>query len=159
MVRLHPRLVFVLAFSFLLLLAISNAAGIMVPITDEELTQTADRIVLGTVTSVTSDWTPGMDFIWTTVTVATEQNVKGTGPDPVTVKVMGGTADGVTLEVEEAPHFEAGQRVVVFLMPYEGSDYYVHALVHGKFTIVDGVVQETGETEADFLARITSYLH
>lgn len=158
MLRLRSRLVCVLAA--LPLLAITpGATALIAPITDEELTQTSDRIVLGTVADVSSDWTLNQDFIWTTVTISVEQNVKGTGPDPVTVKVMGGSVGGIILEAEEAPRFEPEQRVVVFLMPYEGSDYYVRALIHGKFTIVDGVVQETGETEADFLDRITSYLY
>lgn len=141
-----------------LLLLTTSALGLVIQLTDQELTEMSDRIALGTVTGVTSSWNVNMDFITTAVTVQVEQDIKGTGSNPLVVTLHGGSVGDITLTVSEMPEFEAGQRVVVFLGPFTGSDYQVVGLFQGKFTIVDGFVQETGETEQDFLARIASYL-
>jgi hypothetical protein len=135
-----------------------ESPALIIPFTDEELANICARISVGTVVGVTTTWNPTHEYIWTAVTLDVDYDVKGSGPDPLVIRTYGGTVGDTTMVAVESPAFETGERVAVFLMPFEASEYYVRGGPGGRFTIVGGVVIETGETETAFVDRILSYL-
>jgi hypothetical protein len=81
------------------------------------LTQNADRIVVGEVTSVQSAWDKKHERILTTVQIKVAELWKGQMPagGVVTIVQPGGVADGIEMRVHGMPQFLQGERAVVFL--------------------------------------------
>jgi hypothetical protein len=53
-------------------------------------------------------------MIFTDVTLLVRQALRGAPPDRITIRVPGGTVDGLSVVMAGAEHFEAGEEVVVF---------------------------------------------
>lgn len=82
--------------------------------TYEELTGTADRVLLGTVGARSSHW--GNDSrIYTDVVVYPEITIKGAEEGPAVVEFAGGTVGDTTMSVSDGPELPEGERVVIFL--------------------------------------------
>lgn len=99
-------------------LAASPARASMVLAMDlGELTQRAERIVVGEVTAVHSAWDEKHKRILTTVELKVAEAWKGQMPGSgrITIVQPGGVADGIEMRVHGMPSFTAGERAVLFL--------------------------------------------
>ncbi|GEM_PF-1307375 len=129
----------------------------------DDLIIEADQIVLGTVLGKDSEWSvnylQNRSLIYTTYTVQVEQMVKGTPHPTVQFRCVGGETDSGVLVVPSAPHFEVGERVVLFLrsrIPDAVCD--VVGFEQGRFTVKDNVIIENGMDLDDFLAFVSNGL-
>jgi len=82
-----------------------------------QLTQQAERIVVGEVTSVRSARDAKIERIFSTIVVKVSEGWKGTMPSGGTITIVqpGGVADGIEMRVHGMPAFSAGERAVLFL--------------------------------------------
>jgi len=100
-----------------LLLPLSVRATTVNPPPFADLVRQADYIVRATVTAVTSEWQTDGDntHIITKVTLNVSDVLKGTPPQPLVLQMLGGTVDGVTMQVEGAPRFNVGEEHIFFI--------------------------------------------
>jgi hypothetical protein len=77
------------------------------------MTDLAHDVVSGTVTNLESKQVDGV--IKTTVTVEIEHNFVGSKSNSFTFDVIGGSVNGITLDVPGSPKFNLDQRVLLFL--------------------------------------------
>ncbi|MEN6517744.1 MAG: carbohydrate-binding protein [Methanospirillum sp.] len=117
----------------------AGAQALMVPQDQSSLAGSADGIVLGTVTSVESRWTPDRN-LETTAQIALDSAVKGTfAGRAVAVTVQGGTADGVMQVVEDEPVLAPGERGF-YLLERRASGFKLHGARQGVIPVVDDTV-------------------
>ena len=81
--------------------------------TVQEMTDLAHDVVSGTVTKLESRHEDGI--IKTNVTLNIEHNFVGNKKRQFTFEVVGGTVDGITLDVPGSPTFTEGDKVLLFL--------------------------------------------
>ena len=79
----------------------------------EEMTDLSHDVISGTVTHLESKQVDGV--IKTSVTVNIDHNFVGSKSQSFTFDVIGGTVNGITMDVPGAPKFEEGQSVLLFL--------------------------------------------
>lgn len=129
-------------------------AGITTGVLDE-LTDEASDIIIGSVDTVASYWNEDRTAIFSTVSLAVDEVLKGTPGETVTVTVPGGEADGIGQWVSGAPMFTADETAVVFLKkqpkarfaqaepgtdPAEIESYEISGGAYGKLAVADGRV-------------------
>ena len=106
----------------------------------DELIEFADVVVTGRVVSVTSGWDQHVNAIYTYATVDVAEVLKGDiTADRITVKQLGGAADGVVLSVTDQASFYIGEEVLLYLeaRPRDGT-LYTTALWQGKWDLQRG---------------------
>lgn len=79
----------------------------------EEMTDLAHDVISGTVTDLESRHEEGL--IKTEVSVQIEHNFVGNKQRQFAFDILGGTVDGVTMQVPGSPSFSEGQKVLLFL--------------------------------------------
>jgi hypothetical protein len=132
-----------------------SGAGIVEKLTVEELTARADSILVGEATDIACHQ-ESEGNIYTQVTLAVEQTVKGETKEAVNLRVPGGELNGQTSWVEDAPSFRMGERAVIFLEEREGI-FTVVGGFQGKFTIDNNMV--SGNTPlTEFIDQIRGIL-
>jgi len=106
-----------LALTATALIARPARASLVLAMDLGQLTQQAERIVVGEVTSVRSAWDAKHERILSTIEVKVSEAWKGTMPSGGTVTIVqpGGVADGIEMRVHGMPAFAAGERAVLFL--------------------------------------------
>lgn len=110
----------------------------------EEMAREAHSVFTGEVVGVRSQWNARRSRIHTFVTVRVGRFLKGgRGGELVTLRVLGGEAEGYRLLVPGAPSFRLRERVLVFSEGGAGRVPTVLGLAAGKFTIRED--PETGE--------------
>ena len=109
----------VLFLSLICTLVFTGVAGstTVIPPTFDALVSGARTVFVGEVMSVRSRWiaTPRGRAIATDVTFRVEDVWKGTVGAVTMLEFMGGTVDGINMEVVGMPQFEVGQRSVLFV--------------------------------------------
>src|SRR6476469_2395708 len=118
----------------------------VIPPTFDELVTKAEMIFEGTVTSMRSEWTgEGSDrHIVTFVTFKIEDSIKGGGSAEYTIRMFGGTVDGQTMEVTDAPRFKVGDRDILFV-EHNGTQFIpLVGIMHGRFHVQ---ADDTGASE------------
>ena len=129
-----------LACAFLLALT-GSADAALVQMSPTKLTQTAERIVVADVWSVKAQHVrphsgAGWGTIVTVVRLRVADTLKGRAPRWISLRIPGGSADGRTRVVEDAPGFYPGERCLLFLD--------AHGVVgwrQGVVPVVDGRVE------------------
>lgn len=133
--------------SCLLLFALPSArATTVIPPTFDELVTNAEMIFEGTVTTMRSEWTgQGADrHIVTYVSFKIEDAIKGPLGAEYTIRMFGGTVDGQTMEVTDAPRFKVGDRDILFV-EHNGTQFIpLVGIMHGRFHVLP---DETGVNE------------
>jgi hypothetical protein len=81
----------------------------------QALTGAAQRIVVGEVVSVTSDWDREHKRILTTAVVQVAETWKGAPTGQLKVVQLGGSVGDIEMRVHGLPAFRAGERAVLFL--------------------------------------------
>jgi hypothetical protein len=135
----------VFAILGLLLLCIPGSANAQTETNRiESLAQQADAIVVGKVTSVRSEWNADKTKIITKVSLDVDEYVKGQAAGKTLVIThMGGEVDGVGELYTNAPHFSAGEDVLVFVKKDSKNNLNVTGGNEGKFSVTKN--ETTGE--------------
>jgi hypothetical protein len=127
-----------LFFASLVALSLSAVrATTVIPPTFDELVTRADAIFEGTVTGLRSEWTgEGANrHIVTYVTLKVEDAIKGPAVAKYTIRMFGGTVDGQTMEVTDAPRFKVGDRDILFV-EHNGTQFIpLVGIMHGRFHV------------------------
>lgn len=149
--------------SLIILLVLSLAlpaarATTVIPPTFEDLVGKAEAIFEGTVTGLRSEWTgAGTErHIVTYVSFRVEDPIKGATGADYTIRMFGGTVDGQTMEVTDAPRFKVGDRDILFV-EHNGTQFIpLVGIMHGRFHVVadengasEKVAKDNGATVAD----------
>src|SRR6476469_10792360 len=112
-------------------------ATTVIPPTFDQLVTEADTIFEGTVTGVRSEWAgQGTErHIVSFVTFKIEDTMKGTLGAEYTIRMFGGTVDGQTVEVTDAPRFKVGDRDILFVT-HNGTQFIpLVGIMHGRFHV------------------------
>jgi len=134
-----------LLLTFLFGFATARATTVIPP-TFDRLVSDAEMIFEGAVSSMHSEWTgQGTDrHIVTYVTFKVEDPIKGSPGAECTLRMFGGTVDGHTIEVADAPRFKVGDRDILFV-EHNGTQFIpLVGIMHGRFHVQ---ADETGLTE------------
>lgn len=114
-------------------------ASLFESVSDGQLVCEATDVVHGQVAAAHSAWDEERGAIWTTATVRIDEAIRGNQARgaTVTVKEIGGTVDGYTIQAEGFPSFQQGEEVVLLLKPWEDepSVYRVWGYGRGKFVV------------------------
>ncbi len=148
-----------LIFLSLVTLALSVArATTVIPPTFDELVTKAEVIFEGTVTGMRSEWTgEGSNrHIVTFITFKIEDSIKGGSGAEYTIRMFGGTVDGQTMEVTDAPRFKIGDRDILFV-EHNGTQFIpLVGIMHGRFHVQgsetganEKIAKDNGATVAD----------
>ncbi len=141
-----------LPISIALGLAAPAAATIIAPFDLDDLTTLATDVVRGEVVGIESAWQGR--FIWTDVRVEVTDCLKGAcAQSELTVRVLGGYADHLMLEVQGFARYDLGEEVVLFLERMPGGRYRTTGLAQGKFTLRHGPEGVVAERESLTLAH------
>ena len=148
-----------LVLVFLVSVALSAArATTVIPPTFDELVTKAQIIFEGTVTGLRSEWTgQGTDrHIVTYVSFKIEDPIKGATGGDYTIRMFGGTVDGHTIEVADAPRFKVGDRDILFVENNGTQFIPLVGVMHGRFHVVadnnganEKIAKDSGATVAD----------
>ena len=129
-----PRL---LSVAFVTISFATIRATTVIPPSFDELVSQAEVIFQGRVTDVKSQWAgegAGRNII-TYVTFSIEDSLKGTPVQSYTIRMLGGTVDGETMEVADAPKFKVGDRDIIFV-EHNGSQFIpLVGIMYGRFHI------------------------
>lgn len=120
----------------LALLVVPAEASLIVPMADDDLIVGADVIVLGRVSRIESHRDVTGD-ITTYVTVAIDEVLKGALPGrEVTIRELGGQVGDRTAWMFASPHYEVGERALLFMDQWPDGELRTYQFFMGKFTIV-----------------------
>ena len=128
------------------LLALNHARAMtVIPPTFDELVGQADLIFEGTVSEVKSERIgEGAERrIVTYVTFAVDEPIKGEPGSAYTIRMLGGTVDGETMEVTDAPKFKKGDRDIVFVENNGTQFIPLVGIMHGRYRVAKD--KQTGE--------------
>jgi hypothetical protein len=133
-------------------------ATTVIPPSFDELVGQAEVIFQGTVSDVKSQWTgEGAErHIVTYVTLNVEDAIKGDPGATYTMRMLGGTVDGTTMEVSDVPKFKVGDRDILFV-EHNGTQFVpLVGIMHGRFHVqadtargADVVLKSNGDAVKD----------
>jgi hypothetical protein len=118
-------------------LAINASATTVIPPSFDQLVGEAQIIFDGTVTGVRSEWTGegAQRHIVTYVTFKVDDVLKGNPGGQYTLRMLGGTVAGQTMEVTDAPKFKPGDRDVLFVENNGTQFIPLVGIMHGRFRV------------------------
>lgn len=136
------RYMFVLLIACIILGFITEGyATMIIPATLESMTNSSDSIVIGQVMSQKSYWEN--QNIFTDVVIKVQEFVKNAAGDTateITVKILGGKVGDVRLEMDNAPVFENGRKMLLFLKKNQAT-YVPFGFSYGVYTIQNDAVR------------------
>ena len=102
-----------------------------------DLAKKSETIALARVDDVSSRWDDNHKEIYTFISLKVLDGVKGSRKnDVLTIRQIGGSAEGKISVVPGMPTFAKGEEVVVFLSPKDRAGYpWVMGLQQGKYTV------------------------
>lgn len=120
------------------LIAPALRATSIVPMTIEQLTTAAQTVVEGRALEQWSQWDTSEHLIYTYTPFAVSSRLKGSSPQTIVVRQMGGSAGGYTQIVSGVRHWQPGDEAVLFLRPSVANDgsLAVVGLMQGNFRVV-----------------------
>ena len=131
------------------------------PFSMESLAEKSDRIVRGRVMKLsyshgTNEY--GDELIYTHVKIRVSESLKGDRSD-LTLKVEGGTLNGITLTVSDAARFQPGEEVLIFAKR-DLLEFRPLTRQSSKFTISSGgKVMQNGKQYTQFRTEILRAVH
>ena len=155
-------ILFLAGVALTILVAIASATT-LAPLSFGELAEKATAIArlrcLGTSSAIQNG------EIWTSTRFAVLKSEKGSLASEITIRMLGGRADGMRSHVDGVPEFRAGEEVYLFLWNREGEPYRVLGWTQGTFRILrdartgaEMVTQDSAGTPI-FDARTKSFRH
>jgi len=127
----------VLIFPVLFSLGFVANATTVIPPNFDELVGRAQIIFEGEVTALQSQWIgEGAEHrIVTFVTFKVDDTLKGDPGVSYSIRMLGGTVDGRTMEVTDAPKFKVGDHDILFV-ENNGSQFIpLVGIMHGRFHV------------------------
>jgi hypothetical protein len=120
-------------------------ATTVVPMSIEDLTRASSDVIEGHATRSWTTWNAQHTLIYTFTTFEVSKKLKGSAPQSVTVKQVGGSADGYTQKVSGVRQFQVGEDALLFLRPSVANDgsLVVVGLIQGNFRMVQSSGGET----------------
>ena len=113
----------------------SNATTVKV-LTEEEMVDGAQDILVGNCTSVRSQWNEERTKIFTYITISPRSFIKGGGIDKqIVIKQLGGEVADIGMQVEGTSVFEEDEEVLLFLKKGPQKYYRILGLNQGKYSI------------------------
>lgn len=112
-------------------------ATTVIPPSFDELVSRAEVIFQGSVSDVRSQWVGegAQRRIVTYVTFTVNDAIKGNPGATYTMRMLGGTVDGQTLEVSDSPKFKKGDRDFLFV-EHNGTQFIpLVGIMHGRFRV------------------------
>ena len=112
-------------------------ATTVIPPSFDELVSRAEVIFQGLVTDVRSQWVGegAQRHIVTYVTFKVDDAIKGSPGATYTMRMLGGTVDGQTMEVSDSPKFKKGDRDFLFV-EHNGQQFIpLVGIMHGRFRV------------------------
>lgn len=112
-------------------------ATTVIPPSFDQLVSDAEFIFEGTVTGTRSQWAgEGAERnIVTYVTFNVEDAIKGAPGKSYTIRMLGGTIDGETAEVADAPRFKTGDHDILFVEHNNSQFVPLVGIMHGRFHV------------------------
>jgi hypothetical protein len=113
-------------------------ATTVIPPSFDELVEQAQFIFEGTVTDVRSEWIGegALRRIVSYVTFRVEEAIKSEPGASYTLRMFGGTVNGETMGVADAPLFKRGDRDILFV-ENNGSQFIpLVGIMHGRFRVL-----------------------
>lgn len=123
--------------SLLILTATALEASTVRKLPLDEMAVRADQILIGEVTGITSQVNARRTGIHTFVTIAVDEYLKGGRRQMLTLRILGGAAEGYRLVVPGSPVFQLGEEVLVFSDGGAGRIPTVLGMAAGKFTLTE----------------------
>lgn len=137
----HNRFTFrsrllIILLTALVLSPLSASATVVIPVAEDDLAQQATAIVVGQVQGIESYWDENTQHVFTHITVAPQEILKGEiGDGDFTVKQLGGTVGHLRSWLEGSPEFIVGEKVLLFLDTNPDGSAGVAHLYQGKFSL------------------------
>jgi hypothetical protein len=124
------------AFATLLFSSLMAQATVVIPVSEDDLAQSASAIVIGQVKGIESYWDQGARQVFTHITVTAQEVLKGAvRGSEFTVKQLGGVVGNVRSWVDGSPEFRMGEKVLLFLDTNPDGSVQVAQLYQGKFSL------------------------
>ena len=102
----------------------------------DELIRSADVVVVGKVTNVRSAWSADRSRIYSRVTLAVNQHIKGDeSQQSVTISTLGGEIDGVGEVYSHTAKFKLDEQVIVFAAKDRQGQLKIIGGDEGKLTV------------------------
>lgn len=126
-----------LLLASLVLAAPLALATTVIPPTFDELVDQADVILQGQVTQVKSEWVGegAQRHIMSYVTFKVADSLKGDAGSSYTIRMLGGTVDGETMGITDAPKFAVGEEDILFVQNNGSQFIPLVGIMHGRFHI------------------------
>ena len=149
---------------FLLAATVARVSAQLQKLTTKELTNRAEVIAVGKVTSMRSEWNRDKTRIYTKVTISVDQYVKGQRSEKtLTISHLGGEVGAVGELYSHTPRFSKDEEVLVFVKKDKKNNLRITGGADGKFRITKSEL--TGKklvgkikTLEDFTARVKSII-
>src|SRR5436305_2540011 len=115
----------------------ASQATTVIPPTFDELVDQAEVIFQGDVTDVQSQWVGegAQRHIVSYVTFKVDEALKGSPGQSYTIRMLGGTVDGETMAVSDAPKFKAGDKEILFVQNNGSQFIPLVGIMHGRFHV------------------------
>jgi hypothetical protein len=112
-------------------------ATTVIPPTFDELVDQAEIIFQGDVTNVKAEWVGegAQRHIMSYVTFKVEESLKGNPGQSYTIRMLGGTVDGETMGVSDAPKFHVGDKDILFVQNNGSQFIPLVGIMHGRFHV------------------------
>jgi hypothetical protein len=109
----------------------------VIPPTFDELVQQAQVIFQGDVTDVKSQWVGegGQRVIVSYVTFTVAEALKGNPGKTYSIRMLGGTVDGETMGVSDAPKFKVGDKDILFVENNGTQFVPLVGIMNGRFHV------------------------
>lgn len=116
---------------------IPTHATTVIPPSFDELVEQAQLIFQGTVTDVQSQWAGEgtQRHIVSYVTFRVEESIKHESGASYTLRMLGGTVNGETMGVADAPLFKKGDRDILFVENNGNQFIPLVGIMHGRFRV------------------------
>jgi hypothetical protein len=113
-------------------------------LTARDLVSESEIVVVGQVSSIRSEWSEDRSYIFTQVTIAVEEYLKGDRSDQsITLRQLGGEIDDIGEIYSHTARFQAEEEVLVFLRRDQRGTLQIAGGEQGKFKITRNI--QTGQ--------------
>ena len=133
-------------------------ATTVIPPTFDELVSQAQVIFQGTVTDVRSEWLgegPQRRIV-SYVTFSVDEAIKASPGASYTMRMLGGTVNGETMGVADAPVFKRGDRDILFVENNGTQFIPLVGIMHGRFRVQQDPVTDREIVTTDTGAPVTN---
>ena len=118
-----------------LLLPRAECIAQVIEMSAKDLTKASSAVLYGRCSKIKCEWNEKKDIIYTYVTIAPEEYIKGNLGSESVIAVPGGRVGNIIYEVSEMPFFTEGEEVVVFVSKGKTGKNLVTGGFQGKMRI------------------------